>query len=42
MKILEMIYVVIYFFVVIVAGIILYPLSFLIGGTHYEENGYDY
>ena len=42
MKILEMIYVVIYFFVVIVAGIILYPLSFLINGTHYEENGYDY
>lgn len=42
MKILEMIYVMIYFLVAILAGIILYPLSFLINGTHYEENGYDY
>jgi hypothetical protein len=42
MKILEMIYVMIYFFIAILAGIILYPLSFLIAETHYEENGYDY
>ena len=41
MKTLEMIYVMIYFFVAILAGIILYPLSFLIGTVHYEESGYD-
>ena len=41
MKTLEMVYVIMYFFVAILAGIILYPFSFLIGTDHYEESGYD-
>ena len=37
----EMVYVVIYFLIAVVAGIILYPISFLIKKEHYEESGYD-
>ena len=36
-----MLYSVIYMIVAIIAGIILYPLSFLAKKTHYEESGYD-
>jgi hypothetical protein len=42
MKFFEMVYVYLYFLVAIIAGIILYPLSFLVGSVHYEESGYDY
>jgi len=38
---LEMVYFMIYFLIAIIAGIILYPLSFLIKKEHYEESGYD-
>ena len=41
MKTLEMVYAVMYLLVAIIAGIILYPLSFLVSGSHYEESGYD-
>jgi ABC-type phosphate/phosphonate transport system permease subunit len=38
---LEMVYVVIYFLIAVIAGIILYPLSFLSKKNHFEESGYD-
>ena len=41
MKTLEMVYAIMYLLVAIIAGIILYPISFLIGTDHYEESGYD-
>ena len=41
MKTLEMVYVIMYFLIAILAGIILYPFSFLVSGSHYEESGYD-
>lgn len=37
----EMSYSVVYIIVALIAGIILYPLSFLAKKTHYEEDGYD-
>jgi hypothetical protein len=37
----EMLYFMIYFLIAIIAGIILYPLSFLVKKEHYEEGGYD-
>ena len=42
MKFFEMVYVFMYFLVAIIAGVVLYPLSFLISSNHYEECGYDY
>ena len=41
MKTFEMVYAIMYFFIAIVAGVILYPLSFLSNKDHYEESGYD-
>jgi len=37
----EMAYIAIYLLVAVLAGIVLYPLSFLLKKNHYEENGYD-
>jgi hypothetical protein len=42
MRFFEMFYIMIYFFIAIVAAILLYPFSFLISDKHHEENGYDY
>jgi hypothetical protein len=41
MKFLEMVYAIMYFLIAILAGIILYPLSFLSRKDHFEESGYD-
>ena len=41
MKFLENIWSCIYFFVAMLAAIILYPLSFLVSKTHHESDGYD-
>lgn len=41
MKILETVYAIMYFLIVLLAGIILYPLSFLARKDHFEESGYD-
>ena len=38
---LEMVYAIMYLFIAVLAGLILYPLSFLSKKTHYEESGYD-
>jgi hypothetical protein len=42
MRFFEMFYILIYFFIAILAGILLYPLAFLFSGKHHEEDGYDY
>jgi hypothetical protein len=36
-----MAYIAIYLLVAFLAGMILYPLSFLLKKNHYEEDGYD-
>lgn len=41
MNALESVYVIIYFVVAIIAGIILLPLSFLFSKPHFEYDGYD-
>jgi len=41
MKFLEYIWISIYFFVALLAAIILYPFSFLVSKKHYESDGYD-
>jgi hypothetical protein len=41
MKILETIYAIMYLTIAIIAGLILYPLSFLSRKDHFEESGYD-
>jgi hypothetical protein len=41
MKFLEYIWICIYFFVAVLAAIILYPLSLLAVEKHYESDGYD-
>jgi len=38
---IEMVYMVFYLFIALMAGIILYPFSFLIEKYHHEESGYD-
>jgi ABC-type phosphate/phosphonate transport system permease subunit len=41
MKFLETVYAIMYFFIAIVAAIILFPVTFLFAKTHHEESGYD-
>ncbi len=41
MKFIETVYAIMYFFIAIVAAIILFPVSFLFAKTHHEESGYD-
>ena len=41
MKMLETVYAIMYFLIALLAGIILYPLSFLSRKDHFEESGYD-
>jgi hypothetical protein len=38
---LEFIYMIIYFTIALLAGIILFPLSFLFSKPHFEYDGYD-
>ena len=39
--VIEKVYIVMYFAVAVIAGIILLPLSFFFSKPHYEESGYD-
>ena len=41
MKLLETVYAIMYFTIAVIAGIILYPLSFFSKKDHFEESGYD-
>ena len=41
MKTLETVYVIMYFLIAVIAGLILYPMSFLSRKDHFEESGYD-
>ena len=41
MKFLETVYAIMYFTIAVIAGIILYPLSFFSKKDHFEESGYD-
>jgi len=38
---IEMVYMMLYLLIAVLAGIILYPFSFLIEKNHHEESGYD-
>ena len=41
MKSLEMVYAIMYLLIAVIAGLILYPLSFFSRKDHFEESGYD-
>ena len=38
---IEIAYVILYFMLAVIAGLILYPMSFLSRKDHFEESGYD-
>lgn len=38
---IETAYVILYFMLAVIAGLILYPMSFLSRKNHFEESGYD-